>query len=66
MRQKRYKLTYRLYKHSYQDVPEEITVVTDEPWLYIERIKIDLAAVRPDMHMGTYVIEPINHLEVIK
>lgn len=66
MKNKKYRLTYRLYKQNYEGTPEEITVVTEEPMEYIERIRADLAMTRPDMHVGTYVIEPIKHLEVVK
>ena len=63
---KKYKLTYRLYSHDYSRMPEECEVITDEPWLYIERLKADLAMVASDLQLGSYVIEPINHLKVVK
>jgi hypothetical protein len=66
MTQKRYKLVYTLYSYNYEELPHEISVVTENPWEYLERIKADLMMNRPDLQIGTYSISKITHLEVVK
>lgn len=61
----KYKLTYRLYTYDLS-VSEDHTVVTEDPFMYMERIRADLMMCRPDMQVGTYTIEKIRHLEVVK
>lgn len=45
---------------------DEHSVITEEPMQYIDRLKADLAMNQSDVHLGTYVIEPIKHLKVVK
>jgi hypothetical protein len=61
----KYKLTYRLY-NAFLNIPEEYEVITEEPDLYINRVKSDLEMVQSDLQLGSYVIEPINHLKLVK
>jgi len=61
----KYKLTYRLY-NNFLNLPEEHQVVTEEPLLYINRIKSDLEMVASNLQLGSYIIEPINHLRLVK
>lgn len=62
----KYKLTYKLYDHSYSKPPTEVVVVTEDPFEHIERIKSDLLMVHSDVQLGTYTVEPIKHLKVVK
>jgi len=62
----KYKLTYRLYSTDYSRIPEECEIITEEPWLFIERLKADIAMCHSDLQLGSYVVEPINHLKVVK
>ena len=61
----KYKLTYRLY-NAFLNLPEEYEVITEDPTLYINRVKSDLEMVQSDLELGSYVIEPINHLKLVK
>jgi hypothetical protein len=63
---KKYKLTYRLYSNDYSHIPEECEVVVDDPWGFIHRLEADLSMVHSDLHLGSYVIEPVNHLRLVK
>lgn len=73
MNKKLFKLTYTLYRYDYipymfdeMVLPKEITVITEEPLLYIDRIKSDLAMNNSEMVVGTYHITPISHLTRVK
>ncbi len=60
-----YRLTYHLYGIDYAETGRE-SIVTETPFEYIEKVKQELLTNRPDMQVGSYVVEPINHLKVIK
>jgi hypothetical protein len=63
----KYRVTYKIYNQQYVEDPQEISVVINEnPWVYIERIKADLAMNDPYKQIGSYNIQPIIHLKVIK
>lgn len=63
---KKFKLSYTLYDRTYREQPESHSVVTDDPWGYVERVKADLLMAAPHLIMGTYTIDPITHLRRIK
>lgn len=60
-----YRLTYFLYGIDYAETGKE-SVLTETPFEYIEKVRRDLELTRPDMQIGSYVVEPINHLKVVK
>jgi len=63
---KKFRVSYTLFDRTYREQPERHSVVTGDPWGYIERIKSDLLMNAPHLIMGTYTIDPINHLKRIK
>jgi hypothetical protein len=63
---KKYRLRYTIYDVTFKDYPKEISVITHEPSAYIERIKSDIQMNSPNLMVGSYVIEPINHLKLVK
>lgn len=54
-----------MYKMDYSEYNEQ-TVVTEEPMQYIERLKADLAMNQSEYHLGTYIIEALTYLKVVK
>lgn len=63
---KKYRLRYTIYDVTFRDSPKDISVLTEEPWAYIERIKSDIQMNAPNLMIGSYVVEPLNHLKRIK
>ena len=63
---KKYRLKYTIYDVTFRDYPKEISVITEEPSAYMERIKSDIEMNSPNLMVGSYVIEPINHLKRVK
>lgn len=62
----KYKLLYRLYSKDDRILPDEYEVITDNPWLYIDRLRADIAMCACDLELGSYVIQPINYLKLVK
>lgn len=60
-----YKVTYSLYGIDYAESGEK-SILTDDPFGYIDRLKKNLEKTRPNIWVGSYVVEPIYHLKVIK
>ena len=63
---KKFRVSYTLYDRTYREQPQMHSIITEDPWNYIERIKSDLLMSAPHLIMGTYTIDPINHLKRIK
>jgi hypothetical protein len=63
---KKFRVSYTLYDRTYREEPENYSVITSDPWGYIERVKADLLMAAPHLVLGTYTINPLNHLKRIK